>query len=137
MIRILIADDFADTRRGLRAVLESKNRLVVCGEASSGSEAVEKACELKPDVVVLDLRMPSGNGIETALKISTLMPAVPIALISVFPYLALEGAVAHAGIWKVFNKSEVNTLRDWIDSLFPAVVPRPPQEMPSASVQQP
>jgi DNA-binding NarL/FixJ family response regulator len=63
-VRILIADDHEVVRQGVRAVLEGQAGWVVCGEASSGRQAVAKAVALQPDVVVLDISMPEMNGLE-------------------------------------------------------------------------
>ena len=63
--RILVADDHEIVRRGLVALFDSEPGWEVCGEASDGRQTVEKAQELKPDVVVLDIGMPSLNGLET------------------------------------------------------------------------
>jgi DNA-binding NarL/FixJ family response regulator len=68
-VRILIADDHEVVRHGVRAVLEGQAGWVVCGEASSGREAVAKAVELRPDIVVLDLSMPELNGLEATRQI--------------------------------------------------------------------
>src|SRR5271154_1075374 len=62
-IRILLADDHEIVRRGLRALLEKHEGWEVCGEASDGREAVEKAAQLKPDVVIVDIGMPNLNGL--------------------------------------------------------------------------
>ena len=58
-LRILIADDHEVVRRGLCALLESHEGWEICGDAKDGREAVEKAKELKPDVVILDVGMPN------------------------------------------------------------------------------
>ena len=63
-VRILIADDHEIVREGVRTVLESQAGWVVCGEASTGREAVAKAVELRPDIVVLDISMPELNGLQ-------------------------------------------------------------------------
>jgi YesN/AraC family two-component response regulator len=63
-LRILIADDHGLVRRGARAVLHSRRGWRVVGEAANGREAVEKAIELKPDVVILDISMPELDGVE-------------------------------------------------------------------------
>lgn len=68
-IRILLADDHAILRRGLRALLERESDLEVVGEAADGRETVKMAEELSPDVVVLDVTMPNLNGIEAARQI--------------------------------------------------------------------
>jgi DNA-binding NarL/FixJ family response regulator len=65
-LRLLIADDHEVVRKGLRTLLESQPGWQVAGEASDGRDAVEKARELKPDVIVLDIGMPSLNGLEAA-----------------------------------------------------------------------
>src|SRR5208283_1269902 len=64
-LRILLADDHEIVRRGLRALLERHEGWEVCGEASDGREAVEKALQLKPDVVIVDIGMPNLNGLDT------------------------------------------------------------------------
>ena len=63
MIRILIADDHAVVREGLRALIESRPDLELAGEAADGYEAVQKARELRPDVILMDLQMPRKDGI--------------------------------------------------------------------------
>ena len=68
-LRILIADDHAVVRAGLRALLESRSGWEVCAEAADGREAVEKASKAKPDVAVLDIGMPLLNGVEAARRI--------------------------------------------------------------------
>ena len=68
-VRILIADDHDVVRQGVRAVLEGRAGWVVCGEASTGREAVAKAIDLQPDVVVLDISMLELNGLEATRQI--------------------------------------------------------------------
>lgn len=68
-VRFLVADDHEVVRQGVRAVLEEQAGWVVCGEARSGREAVAKAIDLRPDVVVLDLTMPELNGLEATRQI--------------------------------------------------------------------
>lgn len=79
-VRILIADDHEVVRHGVRAVLEGQAAWVVCGEASSGREAVLKAIDLQPDVVVLDLTMPELNGLEATRQIRRAVPAKVLIL---------------------------------------------------------
>jgi len=64
--RILLVDDFAPWRDQLRSLLEARTDWRIIGEASDGREAVEKATEMQPDIVLLDVGMPSLNGIEAA-----------------------------------------------------------------------
>jgi DNA-binding NarL/FixJ family response regulator len=80
--RILIADDSDDLRRGLRNLLESRPGYTVCGKAANGSEAVSKARELNPDLVILDLKMPDMTGFEAARQILEFAPSMPILMFS-------------------------------------------------------
>jgi DNA-binding NarL/FixJ family response regulator len=68
-VRILVADDHAVVRSGVRAMLESQPGWTVCGEAKTGREAVAMAIELKPDITILDIAMPELNGLEAARQI--------------------------------------------------------------------
>ncbi len=70
MIRVLIADDNAVIRQGVRALLETAGDIEVCGEASTGREAIQEAERCRPDVVLLDIRMPVMNGVEAAEALS-------------------------------------------------------------------
>lgn len=70
--KILLVDDHAMFRAGIRALLEAEGRMAVIGEASSGDEAVDRVRELKPDVVVMDLSMPGSNGLEATRRIAAL-----------------------------------------------------------------
>src|SRR5262245_22903929 len=68
-IKLLIADDHAILRQGLRRILESEPDMTVIGEASTGTDAVKKARQLKPDVVIMDISMPEQDGIESMRQI--------------------------------------------------------------------
>ena len=82
MIRIILAEDHAVMRRGLRLVLEGQKDFQVVGEASDGREAVTLAESLKPNVAVLDITMPNMNGIEAASQISARQLGVAIVVLS-------------------------------------------------------
>jgi DNA-binding NarL/FixJ family response regulator len=69
MIRILLADDHAILRQGLRNMIEEEAGFQVVGEAADGFEAIEKARELKPDILVVDLAMPHLNGLEVTSRV--------------------------------------------------------------------
>jgi DNA-binding NarL/FixJ family response regulator len=83
VIRVLIADDQALFRRGLYVVLGTEEFVEVVAEAENGEEAVAKAAELAPDVVLMDVRMPRINGIEAARQIRDLLPTTKILMLTV------------------------------------------------------
>jgi two-component system, response regulator PdtaR len=107
--RIVIADDEAVIRMGVRCILEDAGH-VVLGEASSGSEVLRLVPELCPDLVLLDIRMPSPDGIEVARRLKTDFP-VPVVFLTAFSdrKLLLEAADAggYAYIVKPVNEGEV------------------------------
>jgi two-component system, NarL family, response regulator NreC len=81
-VRVLLADDHKMIRAGLRLVLEQQADVIVAGEADDGRQAVALAAELKPDVVVLDVGMPSLNGIEAAAQIKQARLSTAIVILS-------------------------------------------------------
>jgi DNA-binding NarL/FixJ family response regulator len=81
-IRVLLADDHAVVRDGLRVLLESKGGFIVVGDAATGREAVLKTMKLKPDVVVMDIAMPDLNGIEAAREIRERRDAAQVIILS-------------------------------------------------------
>src|SRR5579863_10032795 len=81
-IRILIVDDHEVVRRGLRSLLAARPNWQICGEASDGIEAVEKAKKLRPDIVLMDISMPRMDGIEAARVLKRELPATKVVIIS-------------------------------------------------------
>ena len=77
-IRVLIADDSELMRRQVRTSLEPYADIEICAEAENGREAVRKAVECQPDLVVMDVSMPVMNGLEATSKIKTLRPNLPV-----------------------------------------------------------
>ena len=82
-LQVLIVDDHALFRRGLQMVLEQEIDIDVVGEAADGQEAVQKAQELMPDVVLMDVRMPRRSGIEAAGEIKELLPHAKILMLTI------------------------------------------------------
>jgi DNA-binding NarL/FixJ family response regulator len=82
-IRVLIVDDHALFRRGLEMVLEQEDDVEVVGEAGDGAEAIDKAQELMPDVVLMDVRMPRRTGIEATQTIKDLIPHAKILMLTI------------------------------------------------------
>ncbi len=80
--RILIVDDHEVVRLGLKALLERRKDFVVVGEAASGREAVEKALDLQPDIVLMDIRLPGGSGIEACEQIVQHLPDTRVVMLT-------------------------------------------------------
>src|SRR4051794_12525008 len=80
-VRILIADDHELVRQGMRAILQSEPDWIVCGEATTGSQALARALELKPDLIVLDLGLPEMNGVEVTREIRRTLPT-PVLIVT-------------------------------------------------------
>lgn len=82
MISVLLVDDYAPWRQYIGATLAADPELKVVGEAADGLEAIAKAGELKPDVVLLDISLPDLNGLAVALRISEQVPLAKILILS-------------------------------------------------------
>lgn len=83
-IRILIVDDHAIVREGLRLILETVQDFIVVGEAADGSEAIDLAAELSPDVVLMDLRMPKMDGITAIQHLGADQPEVAVIILTTY-----------------------------------------------------
>ena len=84
MIRLILVDDHPVVRHGLRGMLEAEPDLAVVGEASSGPEGVTLAAELRPDIVLMDLRMPGGDGVEATARIVATVPGVRVMVLTTY-----------------------------------------------------
>ena len=87
---ILIADDSKTIRTLIRTSIENRAGFEVCGEAVDGADAIEKAKELKPDLIILDLAMPRMNGAAAASVLKRRMPKIPIILFTMYDELMSE-----------------------------------------------
>ncbi|HTW23914.1 MAG TPA: response regulator transcription factor [Candidatus Baltobacteraceae bacterium] len=105
-VRILIVDDHDLMRRGIKALLTSHAGWEVVGEAHTGREAVTKAEELKPDVVILDISMPDLNGIEAARRIRKSSPNTEVLILSVHYSDQLIRDILEAGVRGYIVKSD-------------------------------
>lgn len=139
-IRVVIADDHAFTRYGLRVLLESDPGITVVAEAGDGREAVEQTLRFLPDVVVMDVRMPNGSGLWATQEIQRARPGTKVLVHSEYEadpnvlaamragasgFLMKAGDVTQiiravrdvaAGAW-IFNLSDTARMRPWFDDL--------------------
>jgi len=108
-VRILIADDSLTVRTGLKMLLELHPEWSVCGEAEDGRDAVKKAAELKPDVILLDISMPAMDGLTAAELIRRDSPNAEILIVTHFESLDLARYAAQAGVRAYISKSRIAT----------------------------
>ena len=106
--RILIADDHAVVRRGLRSILESQPGWEVCAEAANGREAVAAIKRLRPDVAVLDVTMPELNGVEATRQIVKEVPRTEVLILTMHSSEELTREVLRAGARGVVLKSDAD-----------------------------
>jgi DNA-binding NarL/FixJ family response regulator len=104
--RILVVDDNESIRRVLCQLFTSEVGFDVCGEAEDGQQAIEKAKELHPDVIVMDLSMAVLNGIEASRILKTLMPTVALIVFSEYNDVFSDEEARSAGISAVVSKSQ-------------------------------
>lgn len=106
---VLLVDDHAMFRAGIRALLEAEGAVEVIGEASSGDEAVDMVRELKPDVVVMDLSMPGSNGLEATRRISALGLDTHVLVLTVHAEEEYLLPVVDAGASGYLTKTSADT----------------------------
>ena len=110
MIQILIADDHEVVRQGIRSLLEGREGWRICGEASTGREAVDQAQLLRPDIVVLDVAMPEMNGLEAARQIHRIVPQAGILILTVHETEKLARDFIEAGARGYLLKSDAGRM---------------------------
>ena len=106
MPRILIAEDRATMRNTLRTLFTLYSKWDVCGEAEDGRQAVEAAVALKPDLVLLDYKMPNGDGIQAARELKQRLPNLPVVIFTLHKTNELESQARHVGVRAVIGKEE-------------------------------
>jgi DNA-binding NarL/FixJ family response regulator len=96
-VNILVADDHDIVREGLKTLLQSQPKWKICDEASTGREAVEKARQHKPDIIVLDFSMPELNGLEATRQIRKILPRTEVLILTMHDSEQLAKEVLQAG----------------------------------------
>jgi two-component system response regulator NreC len=115
-LKILIADDHEMIRKGVCALLAKENEVA---ETSDGAEAVEKALQLKPDLVILDLAMPVLGGLDAARKIRAALPHVPILILTMHDGHHIVREVQTVGAQGFVSKAEAGlVLLEAVDALM-------------------
>ena len=114
-LSILIVDDHAVVRRGLRALLETQPKWRVCDEAIDGKQAVEKAAQHQPDIVILDIGMPELNGLAAAVRIREVSPKSRILVLTMYSSAELIDSSIRAGAQGFVLKSDAE--RDLVSAV--------------------
>lgn len=109
IIRVIVADDHAILRRGIRRILEKDSNIRVIAESSTGAGAIELVHELRPDVLLLDIEMPDMKGYHVARELRACRVRVWIIALSTNDDDCFIEEVKHAGIDEYVNKSEAAT----------------------------
>ena len=108
--RVMLSDDHLFVRKGLRTILESTDEYEVCGEAGDGSQTLELAARLAPDILILDISMPPPNGLEVAARLRNSLPQTKILLITMHDSEQMLRAAAAAGVAGYLLKADAEEL---------------------------
>ena len=116
-IKVLIVDDNAKFTKSVKNLLSNEQDIEVIGEAREGKEAILKTKELKPDIVLMDVRMPKMGGIEATRRISKIMPETKIIILTIYDIDEYRDAATNSGavafVLKKFMRNElVQNIRD-------------------------
>jgi DNA-binding NarL/FixJ family response regulator len=119
---ILIVDDDPNIRKHTRDFFERQTQYSVCGEAVDGLDAIEKARQLHPDLIILDMSMPRMNGLQAARILRQMMKDVPIVLFTLHASAIVLSEVQAMGVSSVVSKSHgFDGLRKQVESLLESV----------------
>ena len=107
-MRTLIVDDDARFRRFVKGILSNEPDIVVVGEAADGQEAIIKAKELKPDLVLMDVRMHKLNGLQATRQLKEEMPELKIIILTLYDFEEYREAATAAGVVDYILKKSIN-----------------------------
>ena len=116
-LRILIADDSRTVRHSLHGLLEQHPGWEVCAEAVDGVDAVAKAEQYRPDIIILDFFMPGMTGVEAAQVLGRVLPAVPILIVTLYVTVELVKQAKAAGIKGAADKADAGQIFDGVEAL--------------------
>jgi DNA-binding NarL/FixJ family response regulator len=132
LLRILIVDDQEPVRRALRGLLRTQPSFQLCGEAQDGLEAVEKARELKPQVVLMDVSMPRLDGLEATRQILKALPETEILILTQHDSEQAARAAKDAGARGYLSKSDARYLISAVETVS-RHIPFFPSKFPPAT----
>jgi DNA-binding NarL/FixJ family response regulator len=116
--RVMLADDHAVVRRGLRTLIEGVPGWEVCAEAADGNETVKLAAEVKPDVLIMDLSMPGLGGVDATIQIRKILPQIEVLILTMHESDRLAGQALRAGARGYLLKGESeDKLMEALDAL--------------------
>ena len=117
-LRILIADDSRTVRHSLHGLLEQHPDWVVCAEAVDGADAITKAQQCRPDIVILDFFMPGMTGIEAGQVLGRILPSLPVLIVTLYITAQLVKQAKGVGIKGVVPKSDSRQIVDGVKALI-------------------
>ena len=118
MVRILLVDDNPSVRHYLRAILEQQTSWRVCGEARTGTEALQKVIAAPPDLILLDYQMPDLNGVDVAKQIGELFPEIPILMVTLHLSNQLAETARLAGVRGACAKQDIGSVVEAVEALL-------------------
>ena len=117
-LRILIADDSRTVRHSLHGLLEQHPGWEVCAEAVDGVDAVAKAKQCRPDIIILDFFMPGMTGVEAARVLGHVLPSVPILVVTLYVTAELVKQAKAAGIGGAASKADTCQILNGVEALI-------------------
>ncbi|HZP32044.1 MAG TPA: response regulator transcription factor [Candidatus Acidoferrales bacterium] len=133
-IQILVVDDHEIVRKGICRLIEAHEGWQVCGEAANGKQAIEKALELTPDVVLMDISMPLMSGLEATRHIRKRFPSMKIAIISLHESHHVMAEARNAGADAYLLKSDPSCELERTISGLVMTIPKGAADRPGAPV---